>query len=154
MPAAIFPPPGRSRCSFLVNTRENESTAQPASPPPPTSSFLSSLTSLSSAALSSRELAPSTFLRAIPRSLRRLDVLCFAHTFPFHPAILTALHDGGLELGLQELRVLDSRETWTLEQVRDVGEACEARGIRFAWEPGQESESSGSSDRRQSNQFL
>lgn len=68
--------------------------------------------------------------------------------------MLVDLQDQQLELGLHELKVLDSRETWTVEEVRDVGEACEARGIRFTWEPGHaESESSGSSDRRQSGQF-
>lgn len=95
--------------------------------------------------LSSTELHSSTFLRTIPPSLRTLDVLCFAHDLPFHPALLAALGDWRLTLGLEQWRVLDAREAWTAEQVRDVGEACEARGIGFVWEPGlAESDSSGS----------
>lgn len=131
---------------FLVNPRSYPS--PPPSPAPnqdPPTSFLSHLTHLNSAILSSTELHCSTFLRAIPPSLRSLEILCFAHDFPFHPAILAALRDWRLELGLEQWKALDAREAWTAEQVRDVGEACEARGIRFTWEPGlAESDSSGS----------
>jgi len=132
-------------CRFLVNPR-SDSSPPPPSPPsgtPPTS-FLSCLTQLDSAVLSSTELACATFLRAIPPSLRSLEILCFAHDLPFYPAILAGLRDRRLELGLAQWKILDAREAWTAEQVRDVGEACEARGIQFTWEPGlAESDSSG-----------
>lgn len=130
---------------FLVNAAITSSPDSLGTPPPFAPPFLNIMTGLESAILSSAEVAPATLLRAIPAELRSLELLCLAREFPFHPAMLDALQDRTLTLALEEWKVVDCRESWTVKQVRDVGEACEARGVRFMWEPGEaETDSSGS----------
>lgn len=83
----------------------------------------------------------------LPSSLRRLTVRAFNDRGEFLPTpdFFEAIQDPSTGLALTNLRVYDSDEAWTEEDVVKTTKLCRARGVSFSFAP-EDSSSDGSSE--------